>query len=190
MPRSSVRGKLASPLLRAREELRRRRIDLVGESSWMAVPRLRHFRGVKLLQVREPIAVIRSFTGMKFFEHDGTRSETGFERYARHYVPLSGDPLTDAMQWWITWNQLAAKSATMTYRLRDLDEELFAAILDLIGVPDAEARAQAALSTVSPTNTSEQRGTRRPDVSWDTLPNGAVKDRLRDAAAGFGYNLP
>ena len=56
--------------MRARlgEERRRRRARFDGDASWMAVPRLPHFRGAAFLQVRDPLAVVSSFQGTRFFD--------------------------------------------------------------------------------------------------------------------------
>jgi hypothetical protein len=183
-----LRADLLSPVLRLREEWRRRFTRLEGDASWMAVPRLRWFNGTKFLQLRHPMRVVQSWVAVGFFSFSPALHLQA--RWASQYMTFSGDDLTDAMRWWVLWNDLAAQKADFTYRLEDLDSDLFAQMLETIDVDDPRGRAERALaSTPRYVNSAEQRGEERVDLSWDEIPDSRAKAALAEAAARFGYKL-
>lgn len=186
MPRTTVLAKIASPALRVREEARRRRTGLVGESSWMAVPRLALFRGKVFLQLRHPLMVIRSFQGTEFFTNP--ERNIAHYRFANAHFRPTGNDLVDAMRWWIQWNMRAARHADVIYRVESLDFELFSQLLEQLSVQHPEARARAALSAVSSdVNSSAQRGTKLRSLHWDDLPSSRLRQRLGELARISGY---
>jgi hypothetical protein len=171
---------------RMRESLHRRTLGVEGDSSWMAVPRLDKFSGTTFLQLRDPLRVISSFVGLRFF----SRSEMRRPRhYAAMHFPFSDDDLLDSMRWWVDWNSRAAPYADLIYRIEDLNEELFGTMLQMVGADPT--RARDALATVSTsTNSHVHRGFQGPDLSWDALPPGRERDQLEAAARRFGYLAP
>lgn len=187
-PRRRGVGKLRTPVGRAREWWRRRPLRLDGDASWMAVPRLESFGGVRVLQLRHPMAVVRSFTGTRFFsepERYGSQAE-----YARAFFDPSGDDVLDAMRWWVLWNSWAAAHADLVVRLEDLGVETVAEILERLDEPDSQARAQAALESTTPgANSSRTRGASPDALGPDDLPTGKDLDALDAAARRFGYSL-
>jgi hypothetical protein len=183
-----LRADLLSPATRLREEWKRRFTALEGDASWMAVPRLRWFRGTKFLQLRHPMKVVQSWVAVGFFSFSPALHLQA--RWAREYMSFTGDDLTDAMRWWVLWNDLASRQADFTYRLEDLDAEVFATMLDMIGVDDAHSRAERALTTVPKyVNSAEQRGEERVSLSWDEIPDSRAKAALAEAAVRYGYKL-
>lgn len=75
-----------------------------GDSSWMAVPHLEHFDGLKVLQLRDPIRVIQSFTGTRFFsDPTRNRAQHAFASAASRgtaslYRPPGQDPGTNTAE--------------------------------------------------------------------------------------------
>lgn len=149
----------------------------------MAVPKLKRFSGVKLLQVRHPIPVIRSAVA-----HGAWRPEArGPQRAFRDaHFETTGDELVDIMRFWVVWNEWAARYADVTYRLEDLDEGLFGRLLRLVGgAPIAAATAFA--SVPHDVNSAERRGRALGSLWWDDLPRGIDRDRLEQSMQRFGY---
>lgn len=185
-PRQGVLPRMKEPLGRAKESLRRRRSPLAGDASWMAAPRLAAFDGVSFLQLRHPLLVVRSFVGTRFFSVP--EAHLAQWRYARCFFEPSGDDVVDAMEWWILWNGLAARHATMVYSLEGIDESVFTRMLTLIDVPSAGQRASLAMSEVpSDVNSATIRGEVRGTMGWEDLPEGSTKERLARAAVDWGY---
>jgi hypothetical protein len=186
--RAAFRGGLKAPLARVREGLRRSRLQLDGDASWMAVPRLHQFAGVKFLQTRDPIAVIRSFTGTRFFS-DPTRN-VAQRAYAMAHFSVVGDDVVDTMRWWVFWNRLARRHADLTYRLEDLDQAMLAIMLSMLDIDEPEARATSAFASLgdSRVNSGADRGELAAQLNWSDLPSGQALDELVDAAIEFGYS--
>ncbi|MBW3536537.1 MAG: hypothetical protein KY395_02030 [Actinobacteria bacterium] len=175
---------------RTYEMIRRRGLRLDGDVSWEAVPRLDRFNGTVLLQLRHPLKVIGSFAGAGFFNRPRPEQPI-FKNYMRAHFDPSGDELVDGMRWWVDWNTRAAKYASFTYRIEDLDEALLADILTHIGHTASPERLTAAL------NVPEDKRNTGPapcwyalHVDWSDLPRGLHFDALCEAAAAWGYDVP
>jgi hypothetical protein len=186
-PRHGLLPRLSEPLARIREERRRRATYLEGDASWMAAPRLSRFNGVSFLQLRHPIPVIRSFMGTRFFSNP--EKHRAQRRFAAAHFAVTGDDIVDAMRWWVFWNELADRAADVTYRLEDLDADLFTTLLTKLGVDDAERRAAEAFEQAPRDfNSSTRRGNTPGSVTWFDLPEGEDKERLQTAAVKWGYD--
>lgn len=187
MPRRPLR-RAGVHLRRLSAEWRVRRTELEGDASWMAVPRLSRFRGAVFLQVRDPLEVVSSFQGTRFFmpEQHG-QAQT---RFAMAFYDPCGDPVVDAMRWWVLWNARAEAHATLTYRLEDLDAALFGQILELAGVTATRSAPQALELTSRDVNSGASRGHAMPLLTWADLPSGPDKDALAEASARYGYPAP
>ena len=149
----------------------------------------RGFRGLRILQVRHPLPVIRSFTGTRFFS-EPARTGLQYRFAAAHFTP-HGDDVVDTMRWWVHWNELGRRHADMAVRLEDLDEDVFAEILDRLGVPSPDATARRAVARVSPiVNSGASRGERPIELNIADLPRGEVLDALIASARSFGYSFP
>jgi len=166
--------------------------QLPGESSWLAAPFLKSLpKGTLVLhQLREPMAVIRSFLRIRFFDEP-----SAYLRFAEACVPdlASGDRVEKCMKYWLHWNRLAERAAELEglrylrFRLEDVDAPLVARMLELIGYPcDPERVARAVAQRPRDYNT---RGDKGPDadLTWDTLPHGDLRDALAALAARYGY---
>ena len=168
---------------RMRESLRRSRLGVDGDASWMAVPRLPRFRGVAFLQLREPLLVIGSFVGLRFFTNSDKRTT---RYYAAMHFQFTDNELLDSMRWWADWNTRAASYSDLVYRVEDLDEALFERMLAMVG-GDPSRASEAIANVAKDINSHKQRGFRREDLSWDDLPAGPDRDYLETAARRFGY---
>jgi hypothetical protein len=185
-PRVGFVSRVKEPAGRIKEEIRRRHLELDGDSSWMAVPRLPRFRGVRILQVRHPIPVIRSFTGTRFFS-EPKHHRAQYRYAAAHFSPV-GEDVLDAMRWWVYWNLRAEMSVDLVTRLEDIDTRTFANMLGMILESDAETLAEHAIATVPPNvNSGAQRGEAGRSIKWRDLPKGPELEALTSAAVHFGY---
>ena len=152
---------------------------LVGDASYLAVPHLDRYRGTVLHQVRDPVAVVRSLVGTRFFD----RTDHYLEIVSRH-LELTGDPVVDAMRYWIDWNERCERHADLTYRVEDLPDRL----------PDVVARidpgrteaVMAAAARISKSTNTRQRAEEIGSIG--DLPDGDEKDRLVDLARHYGYD--
>lgn len=153
---------------------------LRGDASWLAVPHLDRFKGVVLHQVRDPLAVVRSFVGIGFF----TRENNRFTEYAKGFFEFTGDPVIDAMRWYVELNERCERHATFRYRVEDFPEALDG-VLDALGTEVDAERRRAAFALVPPnTNTRPRSGLGLAD-----LPRGEHLDRLIAIGERYGYRL-
>ena len=175
------------PYHRVRESQRRRRLAIVGDASWMAVPRLVRFKGLSMLQLRHPAKVVRSFLATGFFTDMSThRRQRG---YALRYFGLTGDPIEDALRWWVEWNRRAAQHCDIVFALESLSPELLAGILHRLGVKEPHERSEAAFAAVPrDVNSSEHRGLSRSRLEWADIPETHVKHLVAEQAASWGYD--
>jgi hypothetical protein len=153
---------------------------LIGDASYLAVPHLADFPGIVLHQVREPVAVVRSLVGTRFFD----RTDHYLEIVAR-YLELTGDPVVDAMRYWIDWNHRCEHHADLTYRVEDLPDRL-PEIVTLID-PGKTGSVMAAAARVSTSTNTRQRAEEIGSI--DDLPGGKQKDRLVEMGRRYGYDL-
>ena len=174
-----------------------------GDSSFMAVPYLNRLREGDWVfhQVREPLAVIRSHAGIRFFADKFVPSKdlAGSHRYylaiVKEFLPdlfEATDELTRCARYWIEWNEAVEKSASklglnyLRYRIEDFDLALLKKINEVIGAPVSQKALEKALREVSrSTNTR----TRSKAVSWKTLSRlpKDVHRRLIRLAKRYGY---
>lgn len=174
---------------RLKEEIRRRRQPIMGDASWLAVPRLDRFDGRVFLQVRDPLAVIASYVAMRFFDFSAVQKKSVWQVFALQHFDPTGDSVVDAARWWVTWNQRALRFADRWWRLEDLDEAELASILTQLDIPDASQRAAGAFAQVDRTNTAEQRGHGRAGLTWGDI-HADVRMEVTELALFFGYPVP
>ncbi|MCC6409289.1 MAG: hypothetical protein IT453_19175 [Planctomycetes bacterium] len=163
-----------------------------GESSWLAAPYLATLpEGTLVLhQVREPVAVVRSFLRIRFFE-----GKSVWKRFAEAHVAelASGTPLERCVKYWLGWNKLCQSAAGLRHveyrrhRLEDIDADFLDELCRALGEPRERATIAAALARIPrDTNTS---GTKHQDGSlrWSNLPRGNWGAELEDLAGRYGY---
>ncbi len=156
------------------------------EVSWLAAPHARKFRDSTYIvhQVRDPLLVIRSFLGFGFFERDPSHR---FLSYVLRHAPECArwdDPLDQAIQYWLSWNQMAAEAAHERLRLEDLDATHFDRLARLAGLQEADyGRASR--------NLGRRHNGRRRDmtVTVSGLLRRPLGPELRERAAVYGYSL-
>ena len=163
-----------------------------GDSSWLAVPFLDELpEGTAVLhQVRDPLAVVRSFARIRFFE--------GKEPYRdfleRHLEGLAAcDPLEAGLRYWDEWNAKVEEAehleglSYLRYRLEEMSEELVCRLLDHLGHPYDPLRVREVVVTHS-TNYNT-RGDRAADsgITWASLPECAAKTSAAARAKRYGY---
>jgi hypothetical protein len=166
--------------------------NVPGESSWLGAPYIKYLpKGALVLhQVREPVAVIRSFLRIRFFE-----TPSPYLKFAQRCQPdlSQGEAIERCMKYWLGWNRLAELGAHIEglryfrYRLEDIDAVLLQQILAMIGYDcDPERVARAVDQRPRDYNT---RGTKQYDgaVRWEMLPGGRLLDAMVELAARYGY---
>ena len=187
VPRDDRLGALRRPIGRVRESARRRRIPDMGDASWMAVPRLHRFSGLRILQVRHPMKVVRSFVVTDLFSPQSPYRAQ--RNYALRFFAPTLDPVLDAMRWWVHWNEWAMRHTEICFPLERLDRRVLARLIECIGIDQPEARAELALSaTRRSVNSTVERGGRTPALRWSDLPRGPALDRLESLAVDLGYD--
>lgn len=171
-------------------EWRRRWAHLDGDVSWMAVPRLDRFKGIVLLQTRDPLKVVSSLVARAQFSRATTTDNPWF-RFIHYNFEVTGDDLRDSMRWYVQWNMLAERHASLVYRLEDVDDDLLLEIADRVGISTRPEHVRRVLQELPITrNPTEQYGYKRLTLEWDDLPVGPEKSALRAAAHRYGYAVP
>lgn len=156
----------------------------VIESSWSAVPSLPDLDAWVVHQVRHPLRVVASCLAR------GTFSERGADsvRWAAVQHPAirgdGDDELHRALRYWFEWNRLAEPHADQRWRLEDLAPEVIAETLSGFGRPTTPDRAALAIDVVpGRVNRCPTAGS----LTWDDIPAGPLKKRVRKLAAHYGY---
>lgn len=67
--------------------------------------------------VRHPMACVRSFTGIRFFEEQDNK----YAQFMRRHFECRGDPVDDAMRWWVEWNIRCGRLAHERLLLEQLE---------------------------------------------------------------------
>lgn len=166
--------------------------DVTCEASWLAAPYLATLPADTLVlhQVREPVAVVRSFLRIRLFE-----GKNVWKRFAEAHAPAlaGGTPFERCVKYWLHWNRLCQTASTSSHvayrrrRLEDVDAELLMELAAELGLPRTRAAVDAALARVPrDTNTS---GAKHQDgsVRWSNLPRGDWSAELEDLAGRYGY---
>lgn len=146
------------------------RPDLEADASWCAVPFLDSFQGRVVHLVRHPLAVVRSFVGIGFFERD---LHFPHRKFAGRHFERSGFPLPDAMRWWIEWNRRIEPYADVRIRVEDLP-----GVLPFI----VDRRIRWSTEPSRLTN-------HRTRAVIEELPEGGLRDELEVMALRYGYEL-
>ncbi|NND02564.1 MAG: hypothetical protein HKN91_07240 [Acidimicrobiia bacterium] len=163
---------------------------LVGEASWLATPFVHMLPAATTIvhQVRHPVAVVRSFVRIRFFEE-----QSAYLDFVNAHDPdiCRGSVVQRAVNYWLRWNALAELATTeregIRHRLEDVSVGELQKLVDRCGV--VAPSLQTAFETVSTTTNS------RGDTGLDhqisvqdllELPNG---DELREVSHRYGYQL-
>jgi len=154
------------------------RVGCRGESSWYAAAYLDDFDGVVLHQVRDPLQTISSLASRQMWE-PGSAIAT----FVEDFVELGGDPVEDAIAFYVGWNLLCEKNAQYRYQVERIDDEL--SILLGKVAPRRAHLAPEVLPRLSKRINSRPR--RVTYQSYEQLPGGLARDELLKMAARYGY---
>lgn len=160
----------------------RSRPELVGDCSWLAVPFLDAFEGLVVHLVRDPLATAQSFLDLGFFDPAVKNRYTSF---ARRHVPLSGRPLDDAFNWYLAWNTAAERSASVRYRLDEIDrlvDEVSRRVLDQ--APPFEVIAHARRERH---NTRDEAKVRTLTATYEQISDSRLRDDVLEMASRYGF---
>ena len=146
------------------------RPELVADASWCAVPFLKDFQGRIVHLVRHPLAVIRSFLGIRFFTHD---LASPHRRFAARHFRRSPDPVTNAMRWWITLNSRTEAYADVRIRVEDLP----GALPELVGHP------------IEPGPEPDRQTNHRRQAQIQALPAGLLRTKVQRMGRRYGYDV-
>lgn len=170
------------PPFGARAWIRARRQRIEGDASWLAVPALPTLRGATVLhQVRHPLDVIGSFLALGFF---ATPDADVYTRFAARHFRFTGEPMQDAMRWWLEWNWRCEPYASLTFRVEDLRSS---SALDVVSAIDDDvdparmARVLDAMAADANTRGEYDR------LAWNDLPASPLRELIRIEAARYGY---
>lgn len=164
---------------------------LEGDASWMAAPYLDRFQGAVLHQVREPLAVIDSLLDLGLFASPFTDEiHRPWRRFLERHFSLGGDPLVDAMRFYVQWNERCEAHASLRLRIED-QSPLIARFAEGL-YPGKGALVEDHLARVSrKINSREERRvdrTRSVGLSVRDLPHGVDRDALLAMAERYGYS--
>lgn len=146
----------------------------------MAVPYLERgaLPDAKIIHlVRHPLDCVRSLVGIRFFEDQ----ENKYAQFMRRHFDCQGDPIDDAIRWWVEWNQRCERLAYKRFKLESLEKEA-PLLVEALGLPE---RKMLDPRRVSKAVNSRQR-------SQLELENLAHKPSFEDfsrLAAHYGYQL-
>jgi hypothetical protein len=163
---------------------------LEGDASWMAVPYLAQFDGAVLHQVREPLAVIDSLLDLGLFASDfSDEIHRPWRQFLENHFQLGGDPVIDAMRFYVEWNQRCEAHSDLRIRVED-QCSLIPEFIDGI-YPGKGVLVERHLPRVSTRlNSREERRiprTRAAGLSPGDLPGGRDRDALLAMAERYGY---
>ena len=157
-----------------------------GDASWLAVPYLDVFDGYVLHVVRDPLAVVNSYVGIGFFDHDYDHSHDRWRAFAEHHAPnvfTLDDPVTRAMAWYVEWNRRIEPHADRRIRIEDLTGDDLVDLAQKIGKSLSLDELPDAIASV-PTNLNSRE---RAVLTLDDLPEGEYLDGLTEIAIDYGY---
>lgn len=156
-----------------------RQPGLDGDASWLAVPEIEAgaWKGPVAQVVRNPVAVIRSLVGIKFF--DPETAHAPYPQFAREHLPAIAElpPLEAAVEWWVQWNERCAALADVKLRVEDLRKPWALKELgDALGVSLDPAKSSGV-----PTNTNHR--------TREAVSEKRIWELLDGRARRFGYPM-
>jgi hypothetical protein len=160
------------------------RPDIVGDSSWCAVPDLPNFDGVILHQVRHPLSVVASHM-KRWSRHDAWWSlKSSLIRR-----PLTGDDKLDAMASWVDINKACEEAnPSLTWQVEEVSPLLLMKIAETAGQKIRRPAAFKACKTV-PNNYNSKEGD-RVSLAWWDIPESELKEEMKEMASRYGYHVP
>jgi hypothetical protein len=173
-----------------------------GDASFLSIPYLDQLPAGTLIlhQIRNPLDVIRSHMGMRFFadpyvpniylakEHPQILE---FLRSHRPVILEAGSEILRCMRYWYHWNRFAERAREnssvmyIRYRVEEIDMGLLRTVLERMDPGYNEERCRQALNSIN-----KNTNTRRRDTTWtwDNLPSGEDKDQILELSRSYGYD--
>lgn len=152
-------------------------INLVADSSWMAVPHLSKFPEAKILHVvRNPLRVIRSYVeDLGFFR--SAKPQNLYEEFAYQYIPDLRQELTAydrCAVFFVEWNALIPNA--YVHRIED-------------GLQGVYEFLGSSGEVNIPKNTNSYRSN-QPDSAISLIKlSPAIRERLIQSSSEFGYHF-
>lgn len=157
----------------------RRRDDLDGDVSWLAVPYLDRLDVPVVHQVRHPVDTVRSLVGIEMFSSPVHGAYRWFMH--AHLDGLSTLDVASAVRWYVRWNARIEERTDRRHRAEDLRGPGFGALVDDLAV-DRAAAAPPPSGRVNARPRAE--GLTTAEIL--AAPDG---DELVEMAARYGYEL-
>jgi len=172
-----------------------------GDASFLSIPYLDQLpQGTIVLhQIRNPLEVIRSHMGIRFFSDPYVPSiylaneHPEILAFFRTHCPeiLESDTeIGRCMRYWYHWNRLAERAESnpglnyLRYRVEEMDTRMLSQILSLISEPVNGLDLDHVLNAISKSTNTRPRDN---SWSWDNLPSGEDKDRVLELSRAYGY---
>ena len=157
----------------------RARLDRRSGCSWLALPVLAELPAdvAVFALVREPLAVIRSLMGIRFFSSGGE-----YAAIARSVAELPDDELEACAWFWIRANEIAAHHAEAVVRIEDPGALHVLASAICPGREFAPGQFDSVVRSLAPMNARE----RDESITLDML-KPYTRNALVDAAHRLGY---
>ena len=172
-----------------------------GDASFLSIPYLDQLpeRTVVLHQIRNPLDVIRSHMGIRFFADPYVPSiylakeHPQILDFLRSHAPeiIEADSeITRCMRYWYLWNRMAERAQSnpaliyIRYRIEDLDLAMLQNILGVITPDFDEPKSRQALDLLGKKTNTRPRDT---SWNWDNLPSGHEKSQVMELSRIYGY---
>lgn len=172
-----------------------------GDASFLSVPYLDQLpQGTVVLhQVRNPLDVIRSHMGIRFFAEPFVPSIYLAKEHPHimHFFRIHCAQIMEAeteigrcMRYWFYWNRLVERAGDnpslvfFHYRVEDIDISLLQQIVKMISESVDGSMLNPALDLIS-----KNTNTRPRDASWtwNNLPAGRDKEQIMELSKSYGY---
>ena len=174
-----------------------------GDASFLSIPYIDQLpKGTIVLhQVRNPLEVIQSHMGIRFFADPYLPSMylanehpriLGFLQTHCQEIWETNTEIGRCMRYWYYWNRLAERAKHnpsliyLRYRIEDINISTLRGIIRNIGGETPETKCRQALASISKLTNARPR-----DTSWtfDRLPSGEDKERIIELSTAFGYSV-
>ena len=153
-----------------------------ADSSWMAAPHLKGFKGTIVHLLRNPLHVVNSLLGIGFFNPEIDHGK--YREYARRYCPQAfqtDDPILAAATFVVEWNRMITPYADLTFRVEELKAEDIHGLLHRQGGTPSLPFVTKKMATV-PLDVNHRS---RAEYGWDRMPAFLVEHGME-----LGYGVP
>jgi len=167
--------------------------NIVADSSYMAVPYLRHeiVESIPVIHVvREPLAVISSFVKdlhyFQLLEDNKFNKDGNWEEWMWSQVPelnMYESPIERACCFWTIWNtKIEDACKDRPYYFKRVEDEFKDDFFEFLDISKQEITFRN-----KKTNTMRKR---EKDFTVDEIPDGKAKDDFLSLREKYGYPLP